>query len=74
MSNEIVWNSTLDDRYDVVVTRTAPYQGELTISESGKILHRQNVGLMYGAIFGPDVADVFVWKQIAIEFVDYQQH
>jgi hypothetical protein len=39
MSNEIVWNSTLDDRYDAVVTRTAPYQGELTISESGKILH-----------------------------------
>ena len=29
---------------------------------------------MYGAIFGPDVADVFAWKQIAIDFVDYQQH
>lgn len=70
MSNEVVWNATLDDRYDVVVTRTAPYQGELTISESGKILFRQKVGLMYGAIFGPDVADVFAWKQIAIEFVD----
>lgn len=35
MSNEIVWNSTLDDRYEVIVTRTAPYQGELTISEAG---------------------------------------
>jgi hypothetical protein len=74
MSNEVVWNSTLDDRYEVVVTRTAPYQGELTISESRKILHRQNVGLMYNAVFGPDIADVFAWKQIAIEFVDYQQH
>jgi hypothetical protein len=74
MSNEIVWNSKLDDRYEVVVTRTAPYQGELTISESGKILHRQNVGLMYNAAFGPDVTDVFGWQQIAIEFIDYQQH
>jgi hypothetical protein len=73
MSNEIIWNSSLDDRYKVVVTRTAPYQGELTISEAGKILHRQLVGLMYDAVFGPDVVDVFAWKQIAIEFVDYEK-
>jgi hypothetical protein len=73
MNTEIVWNSTLDDRYKVVVTRTAPYQGDLTISEAGKVLHSQIVGLMYDAIFGPDIADVVAWKQIAIEFVDHQK-
>lgn len=44
MSNEIVWSSILDNRYEVVVTRMASYLGELTISEAGKILHRQFVG------------------------------
>jgi hypothetical protein len=28
---------------------------------------------MYDAVFGPDVVDVFAWKQIAIEFVDYEK-
>jgi hypothetical protein len=40
---------------------------------SDNILHRQLVGLMYDAVFGPDVADVSAWKQIAIEFVDYEK-
>ncbi len=72
MSNEIVWNSNLDDRYEVIVTRTAPYQAELTISEAGNILHRQFVGLMYDAAFGPDIADCSAWKRIAIEFIDHK--
>jgi hypothetical protein len=25
------------------------------------------------AVFGPDVADVAAWKQIAIKFVDYEK-
>jgi hypothetical protein len=44
--------------------------GELSISEGGQLLHRENVGLMYGALFGPDVDYVRNWQRIAVEFVD----
>ena len=53
-----MWTSTLDGKYEVTVTRTGDYYGELTISEDNQVLHRETVGLSYGAIFGPDVADV----------------
>jgi hypothetical protein len=33
MQDNIVWTSTLDGRYEVNVTRTDGYHGELTISE-----------------------------------------
>lgn len=70
MKNEAVWNSTLDGQYEATVTRTAPYQGELTISNGEKTIFRQSVGLMYNAVFGPDIADILEWKKIAVEFVD----
>lgn len=34
--NEEIWKSTLDHRYEVVVTRVAPYQGQLTITDAGR--------------------------------------
>lgn len=34
------------------------------------MIFRQSVGLMYDAVFGPDIADVLAWKKIAVEFVD----
>ncbi|HKU24530.1 MAG TPA: hypothetical protein VJQ54_03605 [Candidatus Sulfotelmatobacter sp.] len=70
MQDNVVWTSTLDGRYKVTVTRTGDYHGELTISEGDQVLHREPVGLSYGAIFGPDVSDVADWQQIAVEFVD----
>ncbi len=66
----VVWESTLDGRYEVAVTRTVPYQGELTISEAGQVLFHQPVGLMYNAIFGPDIADVEGWQEAVVNFVD----
>jgi hypothetical protein len=57
----------------VTVTRTDDYHGELTISEGDHVLHRESVGLSYGAIFRPDVADVADWQRIAVEFVDGQK-
>jgi len=36
MSEDVVWSSMLDHRYRVTVTRTASYQGELTIAEDGR--------------------------------------
>jgi len=66
----IVWSSTLDGRYAIKVTRLAPYRGELTITEGTTVLHREPVGLSFDALFGPDVADVASWQEIAIKFVD----
>lgn len=67
---ETVWESELDHKYCVRVTRTLPYKGRLTITEEEKVLHEQDVGLSYDAIFGPDAADVDEWQNIAMKFVD----
>ena len=73
MQDNVVWTSTLDGKYEVTVTRTDDYHAELTISEGNQVLHRKSVGLSYGAIFGPDVADVGDWQRIAVEFADGQK-
>lgn len=70
MSEEIIWQSMLDDRYLVKVTRTGLYRAELTIGDGDVVLHRQDVILMYDALFGPDIDDVATWQDIAIAFVD----
>lgn len=70
MNDEQIWTTTLDRRYTVTVNRVAFYRGELIITEAGKVLHRESVGLMYGAQFGPDVSDVALWKEMAINLVD----
>lgn len=70
MNDNVVWTSTLDKRYEVTVTRIDYYHGELTISESGQVLHHETVGLSYGAVFGPDVDDVAYWEEISVNFVD----
>lgn len=35
MNEQIVWQSTLDGRYEAVVVRVAPYRGKLTITDAG---------------------------------------
>lgn len=70
MSGEIIWSAQLDNRYIVTVRRTAPYRGELTITDAGQIIHREAVGLMFDAIFGPDIDDVSNFQRIAIQFID----
>lgn len=72
MNRQIVWQSTLDGRYEVVVVRVAPYLGLLMITVGGETLLSRQVGLMYNAQFGPDISDVDYWKQIAVNFIDNQ--
>ena len=36
--NYIIWKSNVDKKFDVWVERVAPYEGELVISEDGKML------------------------------------
>jgi len=60
-----IWSSMLDGRYTVAVHRLGPYRGELTVRDGIGLMHRREVTLMYGAIFGPDVDDVSAWRDIA---------
>lgn len=70
MNETEVWSATLDDKYEISVERTEPYQGILTISAGDEVLYQEPVGLMYNAQFGPDVEDVHRWKQTAVRFID----
>ena len=65
-----IWSSMLDRRYTVAVNRLGQYRGELMIRDGAQLIHRQEVSLMYGAIFGPDIDDVSAWQEIATRVVD----
>lgn len=70
MSKDVVWEATLDDIYKCQVTRTDAYTGILTISNKDKTLFSKEVSMSYGALFGPDVADVNYWENICVDYVD----
>lgn len=69
-----VWASVLDKKYGLEVLRLKEntHHGIYTIFEleSEKILSQENVILSYGAKFGPDISDVSIWQDMAIEIVD----
>lgn len=70
-SGEIVWSNRLDERYDVIVYRaTKPHTGVLVVKDGENELARTMVSLSYGAMFGPDVADVDAWAAEAVGIVD----
>jgi len=70
----LVWWSRLDGRYLVEVHRTGNYSATLYIFDhhnGDALIHREeNIGLAYGARFGPDVDDVSLWQEKAAEVVD----
>jgi hypothetical protein len=73
--DRLVWYSILDDKYVVTVTRPEDpcddYKGTFEIFDAeGKQLHSEQVGLAYGARFGPDMMDVDDWQNKTIEFID----
>lgn len=75
MSN-VVWENTVDQgAWQVMVERTEPYQGLLTIvrTSDGKEVLREEVVLAYDALFGPDVADLASWQARCIEVIDAQE-
>jgi hypothetical protein len=59
---QLVWEAELDNRYRCEVRRTDDYAGELKMVDGERVLICENVGLMYGALFGPDVSDVVDWQ------------
>lgn len=75
MSNDkidYVWEARLNKKYHCTVTRIAERKGQLKIvdEENQEVLLNKEVGLSYGAIFGPDIDDVMDWEQTCIETVD----
>lgn len=75
--SDIVWYTRLDGKYRVEVERSGDYTAELIIRDGldgdAKIIHQEPVGLMYGAMFGPDAEDVNYWKSRTIEFIDERE-
>lgn len=69
---QYIWESTLDDIFECRVTRTGEHTGQLTVTENvtGQLLLDKEVGLSYGATFGPDVSDVAYWQDLCVEVVD----
>lgn len=67
-----VWESRLDDKYDCYVEQDEanPYAGSLKIEMDGEILMRAGVVIQYGAPFGADMADIAMWQQAALDFID----
>jgi len=70
-----IWSGTLDDdhTWQADVNRVGSYRGVLTvtrIADNEEILH-EDVVLDYGAIFGPDIADVQMWTVMVIEAIDH---
>lgn len=69
MSN-IVWEAKLDQIYQCKTERTGESTGILKIEEDDRVLFEKPVTLSFGALFGPDIADVQEWEQTCIDFVD----
>lgn len=69
---DIIWESTLDSIYLCEVVRLTNRTGQLTVknNQTNNILFNQEVGLSYGAEFGPDMDDVAHWQDLCIGAVD----
>lgn len=70
---DVIWADTVDNgAWEAKVVGTSDRAGELTVTESatGQVVHRETVGLSYGAVFGPDVADLSQWQDTVINVID----
>ena len=70
---DALFGATLDKRYKLEVLRNMQGGGTVSLYDTkndNELLFQKDVDLLYGAKFGPDVADVNYWKDLAIDFVD----
>jgi hypothetical protein len=72
MTNPVVWESTLDNRFNCKVLREEARIGILIITdqETDEDIYTRPVSLAYGAQFGPDVDDVRLWQELCVEAID----
>jgi hypothetical protein len=70
---DIVWENTVDQgKFSCQVVRTGDYKGQLQVkvTETDEVLLDEEVGLAYGAPFGPDIDDVNYWRGRSLQFID----
>jgi len=70
-----VWKQTVDNgtfTCEVIGDPVNGYLGMLsvTVTKTGEVLLDEEVGLSYGAQFGPDVGDVADWQDKCIKVID----
>ena len=69
----LVWYSRLDQKFQVEVHRIDDRSGCLIIFDhvnQMSVIYTEHVDLSYGAVFGPDVADVRYWEDKVCSVVD----
>lgn len=71
-----IWEATVDDhawKAEVNGMDTNAYRGVLTVRRvaDDKEILREEVGLSFGAKFGPDVDDVNLWGAMVIGSIDH---
>jgi hypothetical protein len=69
----VVWWTRLDKRYQIEVIRTGDYAARYLVFDherDDELILDEPTNLSYRALFGPDVADVAMWQERALEFVD----
>lgn len=72
---DVVWTATVDgNTWRVDVVQKGAYNADLEIYRlpDETLVHREEVGLSYQAMFGPDALDVAYWQDRAIEVIDEQ--
>ena len=68
--SDVIWDVKLDGVYRCYVERVNTHNGVLRITdEAGKELFKKDVGLSFGAVFGPDVSDVAYWQSLCEEAI-----
>ena len=68
--SEVVWYAVLDNRFKCAVVRKSADTGTLEIHDGDRLVSESDVGLSYGATFGPDVSDVNEWMDHCVSVVD----
>jgi hypothetical protein len=70
----LIWWAQLDDRYLVEVIRATQIdEAEIRVWDHDAalaLIHRQRVGLVDNAEFGPAIEDVVAWQRAAVAAVD----
>lgn len=70
---DVIWEQTVDDgAFQCLVIRTGDYRGrlEVMVAATGKKLLNEDIGLMFGARWGPDIDDLAEWQEKAIKVID----
>lgn len=76
MTKDVIWTANLDEIWHCEVIRVNAHLGQLRVTRNNSpvpILDQQ-VGLSYGAQFGPDMDDVACWQDMCVEAVDEVEH